>query len=85
VDGDKKPFMELNRGLLTLFAFLGILSVSIIGVTLSNTDYELNQSDHNNTQALEKSCQQINQTIENKSLYYDYDRKMCIDPKTNES
>ena len=65
---------------------IALLGVLLIGIGLQ-PDFGLGQNNSetvNKTDERIKACQEINETM-NKSLYYNHDRKVCVDPSINSS
>jgi len=77
--------MELNRGLLTLIALLIIGSITIATISLTSSDFDFNESTQPENVTTQPVCEAVNQSFDNRTMYYDEERKVCIDPETNKS
>ena len=69
-----------------IISSIALLGLLLIGIGLQ-PDFGLGQNNsetNNKTDERIKACQEINETI-NKSLYYNHDRKVCVDPSINSS
>ena len=69
-----------------IISSIALLGLLLIGIGLQ-PDFGLGQDNSETVSKTDeriKACQEINKTM-NKSLYYDHDREVCVDPSINSS